>query len=645
MIPSPPPPLTVLTECNETNSRLSKDDNDNISLTENISQEAIPTEFDYLDEEFQDNPIYPSSDLKNTYEKKDQSVIGNLLNNSAPMSAQSYPSNELEKLESALYRRISVGTFQKRLRIKNLTLTPKQSMQQILLLQSGDARPVVVRSTISQEIEISKTKSDAKDLNTLTSLSDTPLGWGIPIQIATVGFVFPEGKTLPCCSKSKTLSLEGVVDKSKSSTRPRKCKSAKTDKINQSLNGEQRLLGQGNQTICRYYKSATNSIETNHPSTADKVLGTDECSDIFPTTKTKKNFQDSSTIAESTQANNNISKITQVTENYQTLNRKEASNINYTTSLDILAGLLDEIQKITTCQTQMVSSDSEHNDDTNRDLENILNEAAALECTMQNEARQIISISSLDKLRQLESNPSIYSLYVSNDGDEIKISVTAEDTNDLVNKNKTTVDAVVETSNTIKNDEEMSLRPVYADKEVAVEFPVRELVNSFTDTPSRCNPIIVNNSTAISNSMLGVLSQPSSQSMLSFTENNTLFPDMPFKSTKKVIKLSNETTNLTENKNSQSLVLVQEEEKELHSAAHKIQIENKKSADSIIEDINIKKGTPLYTEMKLVANNYYASPDFDPSLKMKRDILVTVYSILVFTVFAALSFPELMYHI
>ncbi|XP_045775846.1 uncharacterized protein LOC123874500 isoform X2 [Maniola jurtina] len=267
----------------------------------------------------------------------------------------------------------------------------------------------------------------------------------------------------------------------------------------------------------------------------------------------------------------------------------EKSNISNSTSLDILVGLLNEIKKITSYQAHISKQeDTFHTDLEKKELEVILNNVSIKESSVDQSVDNAISLHSLDKLQKLEVRDSNFLYLFPNIEDH--------------NRGKKTSDKNITTNDTLL------CGPLDMDKEINTKFRQTECINRFTEAPSRPFPVSV--STNITDSLIKLINKPSCLSIYSVTD-------------------------------CESFTLLANEIKEVPSKPLK------KSTDSVsplttlkIQYINEKE---KYKDIK--EQNSHSLIEFDPLMKMKRDILVTVYSILVLTVFAALSFPEIMYRV
>lgn len=623
MIKSTSQGLEVLTECQESNSDKSKEHLDDFSLVENLSRsERVSTDdSDYAVNVLDDKNVLTTVENFKKVTKDEQEEISVVEENALKYDVHPFKSvTELEKLENALCRRISVGTFQKRLRIKNLTLTPKQSMKKVFVLQSGDTGSLFVKASIASNLNKTQTEN-LTDFKTVPILSKSHLDWSFanfPMQIATVGYSFPEYKSIQCGSSS-LVKLFDEVSKSSDDEIVYRKKNNKTDKDSQCFKG-----GQLQPKLEQAAQVDASAVMTSETST--QVLNSENESDPTAMKRDEPKVENTHALKDSCDDNKPVKKLFDRNQSPNKIPDKMKENgselgnpddIEYTTSLDILVGLLNEIQKITTCQTEITNSDKKNNDNegSKLELETILNKAAELESSIKSSPCEMISFTSLEKLRQLESNQSIFSYYLSDyEGSDIS--------------QKTKASKFIFPPEILP----LSPKPIYADKEVNVDIVEKELVHSFTDTPSQVFPISINHSTNMTSSVMGVLSEPSTQSMFSFAEYHSAFSSVSSVEHSSVIEIP-QVIITTESNHSVSI-------REVNRTIEKSNENNpyKKKVETFQTD-RIQKS------VKITKTRYRLKSEFVPIMKVKRDILVTVYSILVFTVFAALSFPERLFHV
>lgn len=501
------------------------------------------------------------------------------------------PCNEVQKLENALYRQLSKGVFQKRLRMKNLTLTPKQSLQHMLVLQSNDAKSLIVKSTLSQNLDVSMTDKITK-LNILPVISRKAINFNLPLQIATVGYVLPTYHALSNNNKKNknVNNFHSITTKNNESV-DKTVQCYKGHNEGQSLKQNMETKGTDTLTINTVCTKALSEISN---LTIDNQLRTASNEKIIAETRLHKN------------ACKSQNEMTIKSENEI---MKSSENISNSTSLDILVGLLNEIKKITTCQSDLVPSSNEAgNISESKEFKDFLNNATAQDSSASHSVKCSMSISSLDSKQK---HPSIFSLHLqSNTENHISNFKSIKD-------NKT-----IENTTYIK--------PMLSDKEINVHISPNEYVNRCTDVPSRLFPITVNRSTNVVKSLIALVNRNSSEPYSNCV--NVLYSNSTFK---KVSLLS------SVNNNKISFASLKPDDKKIQEIVTK---------GNILQSVMITTGEKIEPvrntgpEKNIQnTNNFNTLQEFDYLLKMKRDILVTVYSILVFTVFAALTMPEIIF--
>lgn len=598
--------LEVLTECQESNFLA-----ENISSAERLRSSS---DSEYVVDVMDDNNVITSVESIDKALENDQkrNEFGNTVasrNDLQPVKSVV----EIEKLENALSNHISVGTFQKRLRIKNLTMTPKQSMQQVFVLQSGDAGSLIVQTPISKNI---KEKADENfcDLTALPILSKSHLDWrftNFPMTISTVGYAFPEYKSTQRGSNSFIQLFDEVSTKSeqeKPERKPRTCQNAQPLCIEQAAQVE--------------FMTATTLVTVGISSTYIDINESDKKQEIKQDNAEPKHVFKDFSQNEKIESPFNCEK----SQTHTAIEKKEdvskadkPDNIEYTTSLDILVGLLNEIQNISTCQTQMTKGDKSPPEDyQGKVLETILiNEAATLENSMKSSNCDVVSFTSLERLRQLESNPSLYSFYLSDNEGSEKVNSQLNIPTEII-PNYT--------------NELWCPRRIYVDKEVGVDLIDKKAVGNLLDVPSQLLPSASNRSTNMANSLIRVLSEPSIQSISS--------AGIPTVNTKTATLVSKSIIDVPH------IIITREPQKYLDCNDVSNQIIEKSNANKEHNNtMEVFEKESIKNRRKVNNAKFSFKTDFDPVMKMKRDVLVTVYSILVFTVFAFLSFPEMLYRI
>lgn len=516
-----------------------------------------------------------------------------------------------------------VCTIGKQLRIENFSMPPRDQMQKIyeLILQSDNSQSCTdleyrvtnkVNTSISQSSHMIKSKSDVmKDMTTLTGL--TKIDFGFPtfsMPITTIGYCFPQYHSVPINSSSSLIPAIGTKINSCCTSNS---DSSKSDKTSQCFKGKvESVIEHAAQTECRIIAHNTTFNAASHTYAQLKEQDVLQCQSKTEIMKLKINTETGQTKEDSKVAEVLLKseKDYVITNNsVDTLSKSPSGkmrDVEYTTSLDILVGLLNEIQKITTCQTQITkpTRSSTTNVDNLIEFENILNKSSTVLKTSTKSVQKKISITAIEDLRQLNSKASFCSFYISNNSD-----VNLMDKLHLKDVAK----------------------PISFDKEVSVELLSRkELTSTSTDVPSRFFGTSVNHATDISHSLIGILSEPSTPSMLTCGEH-ILHSNESFTSFKKIIELPQNIQN----------------EVQTIKETRKISKKSLKHSNYVSTERNKKKMVAICTTKEVTPNpptHYHiAESEFDPIMKMKRDLLVTMYSVLVFTVFAALSFPEMLY--
>ncbi|XP_023939425.2 uncharacterized protein LOC112046840 isoform X2 [Bicyclus anynana] len=265
------------------------------------------------------------------------------------------------------------------------------------------------------------------------------------------------------------------------------------------------------------------------------------------------------------------------------------SDISNSTSLDILLSLLNEIKKITSYEANIPKQENiSNNERRDTEVEIILNKVAVKESSIDHCLNNAISLPSIHSLQILKAcNRNL--LYLPSNID--------------VNRSKTKMNETQHTATSL----EYICRPSV--KEANTYISTTEYVHRFTETPSRYALLSV--STGATDSLVKIITKSSSLSMYSFNDCDS----------------SNTKLN------------------EIIEVPSRISEENNNVVSSAvvkIEDLNSNKH---FADIKPLTEYNYSTDDFDSLMKMKRGILVTFYSILVLTVFTALSFPEIIYRV
>ncbi|CAK1580810.1 unnamed protein product [Parnassius mnemosyne] len=507
----------------------------NFTLSKNLSKDnelvSICSDYDVVDI-LEDKDVLTAVSSIPTQNKSEQSkeTKGNEKLD-VIVSKTVFPEHDndgIKHLEKALYRQMSEGVFQKRLKIKNLTLTPKPSMDQVFLLQCGDANSLLVKSCIAQN------NYPNGDKVQLSKLSKSYLDWSnptIPINIATIGYSFPKFKSIKCGSNTQIKFITNEEAGLPLTTKG--LKNSNDEKGIQTLQ-----LDKGGIHIDVGFSTAglTKITET-------IVNG---CTDLpVPLINNNRNAQ---------------------SENINITN--ESENVTNTTSLDILAELLGEIEKIAKYQSLKA------NDEEKIETKQPYNPSADLNCFVPDELTAFCLnrnvITSKDQSSTLES--------------------------EVIRKNDNLSDVtqkIIKVANIIE--------PKYVDKEVTVTI-YNECINAFTDVPSQLS-IPKEEHRNASKPFTGTISEPSNHSLVSLYDYRTLYlnkiKDMTY------IQSFNQT----------------------------------KQSDDSMENYGQYVDGKGNEDSTCLKNQKV----FNSMLRIKRDILVTIYSILVFTVFAALSLSEFIY--
>lgn len=595
--------LAVLTECNETTSEHSRDLNEESDLNDLLIEGYLRNNFESA-----------------VHDTRQFIMAGNTLKQDLYVPP--------------------ICTIEKQLKIKHFSMLPKDQMQKIyqLVLQSDNSKSSTDSSILDLEYRVTSTVNNAiskspyvvksksnviKDVTTLAELTKIDFA-NFPVTIPTIGYCFPQYHSVPCNSNSSLVPATG----NNSCFGAFECESSKSDKISQCYKGKvEPVIEHAAQTECKsvgYNPTITTSYTCMRPK-GKKVL---QCQSRSQTIKLKKDPEKVliersteaavSTLIKTEELPLNTIKSNNSVKTLSTSPSRNRNDVEYTTSLDILVGLLNEIQKITTCQTQITKTQikptysSNNSGDHYIKLENILKETSTVSKASNISIEKKLSIAAIEDLRLLDSKASVCSFYLSNNSDGL-----------LMDNLHLKLDT--------------SAKPNSVDKQVSVELlPRKEFKNRFTDVPSRFLPTGVNHATDISatdtsNSLIGILSKPSTQSMLK-NDDHIFHSNASFSSVKNIIDLENQV---------QSGIVFEKTTKEILKVPKK---SSKKANCATCKLDNKNEMIAIYTTKKLTPNcTDCVESEFDPIMKMKRDLLVTMYSVLVFTVFAALSFPEMLY--
>lgn len=476
--------------------------------------------------------------------------------------------NELHQLENALYNQISTGTFQKRLKIKKLTLTPKHSIQESFVLNSGDTDTLLVKSTLSRKLELSET--DMSELKAIPVLSNMIIHRTFPIQVSTVGYAFLKHYD-HSISKHTGNDIVNLKDKSSKMN----CIKHHSPKIIELCHKS----FQCNMKLDAELKSNNrNVLEL----TNEKYVGPEPSKVDCSSEITETIFKDHLKMKDLTLDD----KYKDTTSNIIA----KSDNISTSTSLDILVGLLNEIKKITSNHANFVKHSNDINmNSKNKELEILLNNVP-----MENSCDNSSSVS-LTSLASKDQDPKNLSLLLNDDGNQLGCLELAK----MPTDNRNLLDNV---------------KRICFDKEITVKISQTEFKHTFTDVPSQFLITTVNKSTDFLNSLTST-EKRCSRSVATLYDCSLL---------------------------------------QFNSPIHKVTDLPKSSQEISVYNVPI---TPIVDENKYAKNNdcimkkiikadniidNIPFSDFDSTMKMKRDILVTIYYILVLTVFTALTFPDLL---
>lgn len=361
-------------------------------------------------------------------------------------------------------------------------------------------KPDPLQSLVSQNLS-STMLNVANSFNT-SSLTKVNIDWQLkafPFQVTTVGYAFPQFDIIESNSMPKIKELP-----EKTISIPKKI----SPKLNKTIKPIENFIEKVDQALQTQTKNAIKNASCQ--------------SDTFlPTVSMPAN------------------EIMNEGKHSNTTNL----NSDSTSSLDILVSLLNEIQNITACQTQIMNMGN--------DGENIY---------FQDDSQNVFT--DLDGIRHYSSSNSLNSLYVSND--DMRENVYSPDECQI---NNTTCSA---TSIKCSNEQ------------LSSHLKNKAYVNCSTSV-SLLN-FGVDNSTNVTNSLLSIPNPQSNKSPLS---------------------------------------------------CNKVSSNYKKSKKN--NHMYVKKIEKNVNDIFTIHQNKFVD---ESTIKVKRDILVTMYSILIFTVFAALTFPE-----
>ncbi|XP_028026695.1 uncharacterized protein LOC114240376 [Bombyx mandarina] len=419
MLHNSPPALSVLSEGLET-SFMSK--SDVISYNENKAM---------VDEKTSLGSDYPIGVLEDTnivtaVEKVEKKDIAEAFYTVEPINS----GTQVDLLEKELYKQISSGTFKKNLRLKKLTLSPKQSLKQMIVLQSGDDGSLGAESLLSQSLKMKSTDKSI-DLKLKPVLSKLQIDWDclrFPMKITTIGYALPIFNHQQFCSELKQSKfIKG-------------CREAKIDSIVRFDSRQLSIVqGANHQNLKHHCDSLSKLTENNtlmdavnlHCHDRDKEtlpVSSEEIEDLSKRDKEQmKNYIDKNitchavqpsssviplntlTINKLSDGNNDTEKATKTSPEREI--REGASTetgiVDNTSSLDILVNLLNEIQKISECQTHMTKDNREHESKESVKKTDISNQQGCDKYFGKQSA-----LTRFVHPRDVKSQPSIYTFYL-----------------------------------------------------------------------------------------------------------------------------------------------------------------------------------------------------------------------------------------
>ncbi|XP_062530583.1 uncharacterized protein LOC101739407 isoform X2 [Bombyx mori] len=608
MFHNSPPALSVLSEGLET-SFMSK--SDVISYNENKAM---------IDEKTSLGSDYPIGVLEDTnivtaVEKVEKKDIAEAFYTVEPIDS----GTQVDLLEKELYKQISSGTFKKNLRLKKLTLSPKQSLKQMIVLQSGDDGSLGAESLLSQSLKMKSTDKSI-DLKLKPVLSKLQIDWDclrFPMKITTIGYALPIFNRQQFCSELKQSKfIKG-------------CREANIDNIVRFDSRQLSIVqGANHQYLKHHCDSLSKLTENNTLMDAVNVHCHDRDKETLPVSSEEidylskqdkekmKNYIDKNditchavepsssviplntlTINKFSDGNNDTEKAAKISPEREIREgaSTEADIVDNTSSLDILVNLLNEIQKISECQTHMTKDNREHESKESVKKTDISNQQGCDKYFGKQSA-----LTRFVHPRDVKSQPSIYTFY-------LNTGKSDRDTDD-----QGVMGGVVPKSNN-KND-----------KGIIVDVKEYCTTSRLTDAPSIFR-IATDHGTNITESFFDMFSQSSNHSLISFKNKAD--------SQKHIVRIPlSDNTCLTTNRKVNSVQRKNKLNLNLITKCNEFKMNKNTSVRQLKSES--KGHSELLTENAMM--------EFDPMIKMKRDILVTFYSILAITVFAALSLPEVL---
>lgn len=514
---------------------------------------------------------------------------------------------EPQRLAGALCRKLALGAFSRRLRVRAPPPGAARSLPRVVLLQSGDGASLLLDSDLSRNFKTHASKSSDTVLPVLP-LATTHVDFRfsrLPVQVATVGYAFPRYERRTAFATRREERNDDV-----DATVP------------QTASGSSRATGDAHATenkTCQCFKGVPETARLECAVQADLSVpaapradpdrgpnreSVDTVSENKAETYASVETEITKLTPERSAASVVLSKETEQKSDEamqcETLEEK-TEIIDYTTSLDMLVNLLTEIQNITAG-----IDDTSNGEDCGSEERN-------------------------DSPKTVDSGSSSMAPYVNyTDAHKDKVEMPVPETK--------TVSAT-------------AVAPECASKEVSAQFPDaqdRQHASVLTEAPSRLHlfPGVVGTDSFL-DSMLSCPS--SSRSVLALSDSPARLNSQPsiactdralqVMGTKSVsvksLVMFHDKNNAAVRMKEQGLIC----KKLVNNALLKSEI--KYADDVLMKRVVLFEKTPQ--KAKILNKCCLNATEFDPVMKMKRDILVTVYSLLMLTVFAALSFPELLH--
>lgn len=563
------PVLDALAECKESISYLD-DIFDGSSNDARIKYDEVTiSESDHPIDIFKDKNIVTAVSSIKQDTKDDEKINESKSNTNVCKMNQLCTPNEIQKLHN-IPQNTSNSKLQNNSEIKRMAIDTmlEQPLENEIILQPGHGytESLVLKSLSSVKTDLF---SNFKMLPDRIDLGFTKF----PMQISTVGYALPyfikrESLTTIRYLENKNSKLNCVKSKLKLENPERNPTMSKSI---QCFKGADRVSPQG---------------------TIEDIIETVACP--FANANINQKILDNSECALQVKNNEQSTMETKTIEDIACIDSPN-SNIDNTTSLDILVGLLNEIKKITLFQVDIPKQEKATFDYDDKEVEVILNKVTDKESSIEQYANSSTSLTSLDKLQIVDS----------------QINISYSTPNIQADKDKSVTEKNVTTSTCVLYE------PLLLDKEVNAKIFPNEFIHRYTEVPSQFFPVTV--STNITDSLIKLINTPT-RSLHSFADCELSGTSV----SKEIIAIPSKVS---------------------HKSIDSASIDNVLSPAPTL-GIQCLNDNKTFTDLKKIGiEQNHSIVDYDPLMKMKRDILVTVYSILVFTVFAALSFPEIVYRL